>query len=96
MKTWSSLYAPNLNLMAGAEKDFFIFYLIEVITATVAFFGSEAYIGGDVILFRQATEDSKYLSYVLNGEEAKAFRYRVAKGDIIVHICCSERQNTLL
>ena len=39
MKTWSSLYAPNLNLMAGAEKDFFIFYLIEVITATVAFFG---------------------------------------------------------
>ena len=61
----------------------------EDIGKTVAFFGSEAYIGGDVILFRQATEDSKYLSYVLNGEEAKAFRYRVAKGDIIVHIYAS-------
>ena len=61
----------------------------EDIGKTVAFFGSEAYIGGDVILFRQATENSKYLSYVLNGEEAKAFRYRVAKGDIIVHIYAS-------
>ena len=61
----------------------------EDIGKTVAFFESEAYIGGDVILFRQATENSKYLSYVLNGEEAKAFRYRVAKGDIIVHIYAS-------
>ena len=65
----------------------------EDIGKTIVFLGEEAYIGGDVILFRQADNDSRFLSYALNDESAKAFRFRVAKGDIIVHIYANSLKN---
>ena len=65
----------------------------EDIGKTIVFLGDEAYIGGDVILFRQADNDSCFLSYALNDESAKAFRYKAAKGDIIVHIYANSLKN---
>ena len=58
----------------------------EDIGKTIVFEGEEAYIGGDVILFRQSGNNSKFLSYALNSQYAKDFRYRESKGEIVVHI----------
>ena len=58
----------------------------EDIGKTIVFTGDEAYIGGDVILFKQNTNNSKFLSYALNSQYAKNFRYMESKGEIIVHI----------
>jgi len=58
----------------------------EDIGKTIVFEGDEAYIGGDVILFRQSDNNSKFLSYALNSQYAKDFRYRESKGEIVVHI----------
>lgn len=58
----------------------------EDIGKTIVFTGDEAYIGGDVILFKQNTNNSKFLSYALNSQYAKDFRYIESKGEIIVHI----------
>lgn len=58
----------------------------EDIGKTIVFEGEEAYIGGDVILFRQSDNNSKFLSYALNSQYAKVFRYRESKGEIVVHI----------
>ena len=58
----------------------------EDIGKTIVFEGEEAYIGGDVILFRQSSNNSKFLSYALNSQYAKDFRYRESKGEIVVHI----------
>ena len=58
----------------------------EDIGKTIVFTGDEAYIGGDVILFKQNTNNSKFLSYALNSQYAKDFRYMESKGEIIVHI----------
>lgn len=58
----------------------------EDIGKSIAYNGEEAYIGGDVILFRQKGNNSKFLSYALNCQYAKVFRYKESKGEIIVHI----------
>ncbi len=58
----------------------------EDIGKTVIYKGSEAYIGGDVILFRQTENNGDFLSYSLNSQLAKDYRYRYSKGEIIVHI----------
>lgn len=50
---------------------------------------TDSYIGGDVIRFSQKGHDSKFLSYFLNSQYAKAFRFRESKGEIIVHIYAS-------
>ena len=61
----------------------------EDIGKAVAFLGDSSFIGGDVICFRQKDHNSCYLSYALNSEAAKAFRYRESKGEIVVHIYAS-------
>lgn len=54
---------------------------------------TDSYIGGDVIRFSQKGHDSKFLSYFLNSQYAKAYRFREAKGEIIVHIYASALKN---
>lgn len=61
----------------------------EDIGKTVVFTGEEAYIGGDVILFKQSENNSSFLSYAFNSQYAKDFRYRESKGEIVVHIYAS-------
>ena len=58
----------------------------EDIGKTIYFDNEEAYIGGDVILFRQKQVNGLFLSYVLNSFYAKIFRYKESKGEIVVHI----------
>lgn len=58
----------------------------EDIGKTVVLLTDKAYIGGDVIMFKQTGNDSRYLSYVLNSKYAQDYRYRMSKGEIVVHI----------
>lgn len=71
---------PGDILMTGSGET------KEDIGKTIVFRGKEAYIGGDVILFRQVKNNSAFLSYALNSQFAKDYRYRESKGEIIVHI----------
>lgn len=61
----------------------------EDIGKTIVYLGDEAFIGGDVILLRQQNNDSTFLSYALNSQYAKDYRYKESKGEIIVHIYVS-------
>lgn len=58
----------------------------EDIGKCIVFLGKTACAGGDVIIYRQEGQDSKFLSYALSAPESKRFRYRKARGEIIVHI----------
>ena len=58
----------------------------EDIGKTVVLLAEKAFIGGDVILFKQTKNDSRYLSYVLNSKYSQDYRYRMSKGEIVVHI----------
>lgn len=58
----------------------------EDIGKTVVLLAEKAFIGGDVIQFKQTKNDSRYLSYVLNSKYAQDYRYRMSKGEIVVHI----------
>ncbi|MCQ2218980.1 MAG: restriction endonuclease subunit S [Paludibacteraceae bacterium] len=71
---------PGDILMTGSGET------KEDIGKTIVFRGEEAYIGGDVIIFRQGKNNSAFLSYALNSQFAKDYRYRESKGEIIVHI----------
>ncbi len=68
----------------------------EDIGKTIVYHGDEAFIGGDVILFRQQNNDSTFLSYALNSQYAKDFRYKESKGEIIVHIYASSLKRLFL
>lgn len=68
----------------------------EDIGKTVIYKGNEAYIGGDVILFRQTENDGDFLSYALNSQLAKDYRYRYSKGEIVVHIYPYALKNLLV
>ncbi len=68
----------------------------EDIGKTIVFLGKEAFIGGDVILFRQEKNNSTFLSYALNSQYAKDYRYRESKGEIIVHIYASSLKRLFL
>ncbi len=58
----------------------------EDIGKTVVLLAEKAFIGGDVIQFKQTQNDSRYLSYVLNSKYSQDYRYRMSKGEIVVHI----------
>lgn len=58
----------------------------EDIGKTVVLLAEKAFIGGDVILFKQTKNDNRYLSYVLNSKYSQDYRYRMSKGEIVVHI----------
>lgn len=68
----------------------------EDIGKTIVYLGDEAFIGGDVILFRQQNNDSTFLSYALNSQYAKDYRYKESKGEIIVHIYASSLKRLFL
>ena len=69
----------------------------EDIGKTIVYLGNEeAFIGGDVILFRQQNNDSTFLSYALNSQYAKDYRYKESKGEIIVHIYASSLKRLYL
>ena len=61
----------------------------EDIGKAIVFLGDSAFIGGDVICFRQKDNNCRFLSYALSSQAAKAFRYRESKGEIVVHIYAS-------
>ena len=65
-------------------------------TPTIVYLGDEAFIGGDVILFRQQNNNSTFLSYALNSQYAKDYRYKESKGEIIVHIYASSLKRLFL
>tara|TARA_B100000378_G_scaffold49277_1_gene36744 strand:- start:10086 stop:11363 length:1278 start_codon:yes stop_codon:yes gene_type:complete len=46
--------------------------------------------GGDVIIFTPVSNNSKYLSYVMNSELVKAEKAKTAKGEIIIHTYASK------
>ena len=59
---------------------------MEDISTCVTFLSDDnAYVGGDVIVFKQFENDSLFLSYVLNTQGAKFEKARFSKGEIIVH-----------
>ena len=68
----------------------------EDIGKAIVFLGESAYIGGDVIRFRQVGNDSRYIAYALGNESSRAFRYRESKGEIVVHIYASSLKNLTL
>lgn len=68
----------------------------EDIGKTIVYLGDEAFIGGDVILFRQQNNNSTFLSYALNSQYAKDYRYKESKGEIIVHIYASSLKRLFL
>ncbi len=51
---------------------------------------SEAYAGGDVIIFEQFQNNSLYLSYALNTKGVRLEKAKFSKGEIIVHIYASK------
>ena len=65
----------------------------EDIGKTIYFENEEAYIGGDIILFRQRQVNGLFLTYALNSFYAKEFRYKESKGEIIVHIYSNALKN---
>lgn len=67
-------------LMAGSGET------KEDIGKTVYYQGDGAYVGGDVIIFQQNKNNGMFLSYALNSQYAKEYRYRSSKGEIVVHI----------
>jgi type I restriction enzyme S subunit len=50
----------------------------------------KVYAGGDVIIFKQKTQNSNYLGYYLNTEIIKNEKAKVSKGEIVVHIYASK------
>lgn len=70
---------------------------IEEIGKCVAFLSEEdTYAGGDVIIYRQNTNDSLFLSYALNTTSAIFQKARMSKGDIIVHTYASKLKNVYI
>lgn len=63
----------------------------EDIGRCAAYLGDEvAYAGGDINIYRQDENDSKFLSYCLNTPGADQEKARLSRGQIIVHIYKSE------
>lgn len=52
--------------------------------------------GGDVIIFTPNSNNSKYLSYVMNSELVNAQKAKTAKGEIIVHTYASKLKDIYL
>lgn len=57
----------------------------EDIGKTILYEGNEAYAGGDVIIFRQQSQDGKFLSYLLNSFYSRRYKAATSKGEIVVH-----------
>ena len=53
----------------------------------------EAYVGGDVIVFRQSTNDNVFLSYLFNSYKVNEQKAKMSKGEIVVHIYSGQIRN---
>lgn len=58
----------------------------EEIGKCIVYKGKSAYVGGDIIIFKQNKANSKFLSYALNNYSSIVQKMIMAKGEIIVHI----------
>lgn len=77
------IYRGDILLSGSGETK-------EDIGKSIVYLGdNKAFAGGDVIIFRQKENDSLFLSYALNTQYAKFYRYIESKGEIIVHIYAS-------
>lgn len=62
----------------------------EDIGKNIVYLGNDrAFVGGDVIIFRQKENNALFLSYALNTKYAKFYKGIESKGEIIVHIYAS-------
>jgi type I restriction enzyme S subunit len=62
----------------------------EDIGKCIVYMGNETvYVGGDIIIFKQNTENNLYLSYILNSKGIIAQKMLSSKGEIIVHTYAS-------
>ena len=60
---------------------------LEDIGKAIAYLGKEkAYAGGDIIIFRQENEDSKYLSFLMNNDFVRSQLHKLGQGHSVVHI----------
>lgn len=60
---------------------------LEDIGKSVAYLGKEkAFAGGDIIIFKQHTEDSQYLGYLLNHEIVRRQLHKLGQGHSVVHV----------
>ncbi len=60
---------------------------LEDIGKAIAYLGSEkAYAGGDIIIFRQQNEDSKYLGFLMNNDFVRSQLHKLGQGHSVVHI----------
>lgn len=67
---------------------------IEEIGKTVVYLNHEpAFAGGDLLIFKQKSYDSLFISFVLNSSIGIAQKARTAKGDIVVHTYSSKLKN---
>ncbi|MDZ4713178.1 MAG: restriction endonuclease subunit S, partial [bacterium] len=63
----------------------------------IVYLGSEkVFVGGDVIIFKQTSFDSLFLSYSLNSDYSRMQKAISSKGDIIVHTYGSKLKNVIL
>lgn len=63
----------------------------------IVYLGSEkVFVGGDVIIFKQTSCDSLFLSYSLNSDYSRMQKAISSKGDIIVHTYGSRLKNVIL
>jgi type I restriction enzyme S subunit len=87
-KTTSFYIKKNDLLLAGTGETF------EDIGKCIHYTGNEeAYAGGDVIIFRQETYDSLYLSYLINSSSFREQKAKIARGGIIVHMYSTKLRN---
>ncbi|WP_417872673.1 restriction endonuclease subunit S [Xanthomarina gelatinilytica] len=60
---------------------------LEDIGKSIAYVGKQkAYAGGDIIIFRQETEDSKYLGFLLNNDGVRRQLHKLGQGHSVVHV----------
>jgi type I restriction enzyme S subunit len=60
---------------------------LEDIGKAIAYLGNEkAYAGGDIIIFRQENEDSKYLGFLMNNDFVRSQLNKLGQGHSVVHI----------
>lgn len=63
----------------------------------IVYLGSEkVFVGGDVIIYKQTSCDSLFLSYSLNSDYSRMQKAISSKGDIIVHTYSSKLKNVIL
>ncbi|RXG17980.1 restriction endonuclease subunit S [Leeuwenhoekiella aestuarii] len=70
---------------------------LEDIGKSVVYLGNEtAYAGGDIIILKQNSQDSKYLGYLLNSDLVRNQLFKLGQGHSVVHIYSSGLKKVLI